>query len=106
MPERTTILLSQVANVVNSMSNRILTTGHTDATSFATGDGYTNWELSVDRANAARRALVLAGVDPERVGEVAGRADRKPPIAEDPFLPENRRISIVLQRQAPVLPVN
>ena len=104
MPERTRTLLSQIAKVVNSMPNRILITGHTDATSFATGDGYTNWELSADRANAARRALVTAGVDPERIGEVAGRADQEPLIVADPFLPENRRISIVLQRQAPVLP--
>ena len=102
IPERTTILLSQIAKVVNSMPNRILITDHTDATSFGTGDGYTNWELSADRANAARRALVVAGVDPERVGEVAGRADQEPLIAENPFLPEDRRISIVLQRQAPV----
>jgi chemotaxis protein MotB len=88
------------------MSNRILITGHTDATSFATEDGYANWELSADRANAARRALVVAGADPECVGEVARRADQEPLIAEDPSLPANRRISIVLQRQAPVLPPN
>ena len=106
MPDRTKSLLLRIAKVVNSMPNRILITGHTDATPFATANGYTNWELSADRANATRRMLVTAGVDPERIAEVAGRADQELLIKDDPFLPENRRISIVLQRVESVLPPN
>ena len=68
--------------------------GHTDDLRFRT-DAYTNWELSADRANAARRVALAAGLPPGRVSEVSGRADRQP-LRGDARAPENRRISLIM----------
>ncbi len=106
MPERTRTLINQIAQVVASLPNNISVSGHTDATPFQRADGYGNWELSAERANASRRALTSAGISTDRITQVVGKADTDPLNAADPFLPENRRISIVLQRQVPVLPPN
>ena len=103
MAERTRMLLGQIAQVISRLPNDVSITGHTDATPFGSGK-YTNWELSADRALASRRALIEQGVDEKRIVRVVGRADQEPLIEEDPFLPENRRISIILLRGAPVLP--
>ena len=104
MKPRTRALLGQIAQVINELPNRVAISGHTDATPFQTEGGYTNWELSSDRANAARRALVDSGVPFERIALVTGKADTEPFDASDPFLPTNRRISIVLRRGTSVLP--
>ena len=93
---RTQKLLALVGQAVKDMPNKLAISGHTDATPFAGTDGRTNWELSSDRANAARRVLVQGGVDPTKIGTVNGRADTEPFIAENPADPRNRRISIVL----------
>ena len=69
--------------------------GHTDSNPSLT-EGYSNWELSADRANSARRILEAAGVAPERVRAVSGLADTRPLLPASPDLPANRRISIVL----------
>ena len=69
--------------------------GHTDAASYGT-PSYTNWELSVDRANAARRILLESGLAPTRIREVRGHADRSPLIADDPLDPTNRRVTILI----------
>lgn len=106
MPERTRALINQIASVIQSLPNNVSVSGHTDATPFQRADGYGNWELSADRANASRRALSQAGINMDRITQVVGKADTDPLNAADPFLPENRRISIVLLRQAPVLPPN
>ncbi len=103
MAERTRMLLGQIAQVISRLPNDVSITGHTDATPFGSGK-YTNWELSTDRALASRRALIAEGVDEKRISRVVGRADQEPLIEEDPFLPENRRISIILLRGASVLP--
>jgi chemotaxis protein MotB len=103
MQDRTRMLLGQIAQVISRLPNEVAITGHTDATPFGSGD-YTNWELSTDRALSSRRALVAEGVEEKRIVRVVGRADQEPLIEEDPFLPENRRISIVLLRGASVLP--
>ena len=103
MAPRTRMLLGQIAQVISRLPNDVSITGHTDATPFGSGD-YTNWELSTDRALASRRTLIAQGVDKNRIVQVVGRADQDPLIEEDPFLPENRRISIILLRGAPVLP--
>ncbi len=100
MFEHTRTLLALVAEVVDRMSNKIAVTGHTDATPYATQSGYSNWELSTDRANSSRRALVDHGLPANRIARVAGLADREPLIADDPSDPRNRRISIVLLREA------
>jgi len=92
-------LMGLVAKVVSKLPNKISVTGHTDATPFANKSGtYGNWELSSDRANASRRALIAAGLSPERIAKVVGEADRDPLVAGDPTSPRNRRISIVLLR--------
>ena len=96
MHEYTRHLLYKVAEVVRRMDNRIAISGHTDATPYADHSGYSNWELSTDRANASRRVLLEAGLPEDRIARVAGRAEKDPLISEDPFDPRNRRISIVL----------
>jgi chemotaxis protein MotB len=103
MAPHTRKLLAQIAQVVSRLPNNLSISGHTDASPFQRGD-YGNWELSADRALASRRVLIESGIDPDRIAKVSGRADHEPLVAEDPFLPENRRISIVLLRGATVLP--
>ncbi|MDF2366501.1 flagellar motor protein MotB [Sneathiella sp.] len=98
-------LVGQIAQSIEELPNSLSISGHTDSASFNGGD-YTNWELSSDRANASRRALLDAGLAPDRIEKVAGRADMDPLIADDPSNPGNRRISIVLLRETPVLPPN
>jgi len=100
---RTQHLLETVATVIERLPNRISISGHTD-TSAPSRAGYSNWDLSADRANAARRILERAGVDADRIYQVAGKGDREPLYPDDPDLPANRRISIVLLREAPVMP--
>lgn len=99
MFDHTRKVLQLVADVVKTMPQQISITGHTDAKRFAGGDtGYTNWELSADRANASRRALVQLGVPTERVLKVVGEAEKDPLLADDPDNARNRRIAIVLLR--------
>ncbi|WP_374655698.1 flagellar motor protein MotB [Dongia sp.] len=96
MAEKSRRLLGLVAQAVKDMPNKLAISGHTDATPFVGAGGRTNWELSSDRANAARRVLVENGVDPGHVRNVVGRADNDPFVKENPNDPQNRRISIVL----------
>jgi chemotaxis protein MotB len=93
-------LMALVALVVQKLPNKVSITGHTDAAPYAFGRYYTNWELSADRANASRRELVSDGVSSDRIEKVVGLADRDPLVPEDPRAPRNRRISIVLLREA------
>ncbi|SLN44466.1 flagellar motor protein MotB [Oceanibacterium hippocampi] len=98
--DRAKALMGQIARAITNMPNQIAISGHTDATPFRENNGYSNWELSADRANASRRALVEAGVPPDRFAEVTGRAARDPMLVDDPTNPGNRRISILLLRTA------
>ena len=100
MHDQMAVLINKIAEVVARVPNRISITGHTDATPYRSTNGYGNWELSADRANASRRALLRAGVSPARIAYVTGKADTEPLIKEDPKLPANRRISIVLLRES------
>lgn len=93
-------LFAMVAQVVGKMPNRISVSGHTDARPYRSERGYTNWELSSDRANAARRLLSEGGLPVERIALVQGRADTEPLVPEDPMSARNRRISLVLLREA------
>jgi chemotaxis protein MotB len=97
-------LLGSVAGTVGKLPNRIVVTGHTDATPFASQTAYGNWELSADRANATRRGLAAAGIQESRFYEVAGKAGTEPLLPEDPKNAANRRISILLLRQAEPAP--
>jgi chemotaxis protein MotB len=99
MNPRSRELLMKVAEVVKTLPNKIEISGHTDAQPYPGGRDYTNWELSADRANASRRVLVAAGIDPDRLQKIEGRADTDPFVAADPFDPQNRRISIILLRE-------
>ena len=100
MEEPAQNLMALVALVVQKLPNRISITGHTDSTPYAWGRSYGNWELSADRANASRRELVNDGVPLARIDKVVGLADRDPLVSDDPRSPHNRRISIVLLREA------
>ncbi len=91
-------LLEQVARVVRSMPQDIAISGHTDGTRYAAESAYTNWELSSDRANAARRMLAQFGVGEQRIARVVGMAATEPLKPHDPDHPGNRRLSLVLIR--------
>ena len=101
---RTRVLLQQVARIVDRLPNRIAITGHTDAAKFVGPGGVTNWELSAARANAARAVLAAEGIDSDRIFEVSGKAGSDPLLPDDPYASSNRRISILLMREAPVIP--
>jgi chemotaxis protein MotB len=77
--------------------------GHTDA-STAASSGPSNWELSSQRANAALDVILDAGIPEHRIAEVRGKAGAEPLFPDDPYLPGNRRLSITLLREAPVIP--
>ena len=94
-------ILFRLAAIVKRLTNRISVTGHTDSTPYANTDGYSNWELSTDRANASRRVLIEAGLDPHRFAQVVGKADQEPLLPDDPTNPRNRRISIVVLSAVP-----
>jgi len=98
-------LLEAVAKVIDGLPNRISISGHTD-TSSPPNAAYTNWNLSTDRANAALRILKANGIPDDRISQVVGKASAEPLYPDDPDQPGNRRISIVLLREAPVLPVD
>lgn len=89
-------ILFELAKPLGSVPNKLSITGHTDATPFGGRPGYTNWELSADRANTARRALVAGGVRPEQIGRVVGLSDSVLFDQDDPTAPVNRRISIIV----------
>jgi chemotaxis protein MotB len=103
--DRAKVLLQAVAKVVNKLPNRITIAGHTSAS--AGGDKpASDWALSSSRADTSRQILQAAGVDADRIYQVAGKAASDPLYPDDPLLPGNRRITIVLLREAPVLPPN
>ena len=104
MTDQTKLLLQKISQIVAKLPNKLSITGHTDATPFRTQNGYGNWELSSDRANASRRALIDAGVDPHRITQVIGKADQDPLLPNDVYNASNRRISIVLLRDRPPVP--
>jgi len=87
--------LEVVARALVPLPNGVVIEGHTDASTYGSGR-YTNWELSTDRANAARRVLVESGLAFERVIEVRGYADRHLLNPNDPMGAENRRVTILV----------
>lgn len=95
-------MLNLVAKVVMQMPQKLAISGHTDATPFRSGEtGYSNWELSADRALTSRRVLRGSGVPENRFAQVVGKADGEPLVTDNPKDPRNRRISIVLLRDHP-----
>ncbi len=89
-------LLTNISLIIAALPNDLSIRGHTDASPFATETGYSNWELSADRANASRRIIMDSGVEEERIENVMGKAANTPFIEEDPLDPRNRRITIIL----------
>ena len=96
MYDYTRKLMQVVAGVVTGMPNDISIRGHTDSYQYAPGAKYTNWELSADRANSSRRALLADGVPAKRLANIMGKADKEHLVAENPTDARNRRISIIL----------
>lgn len=93
-------VLHALAPILDKVQNKISITGHTDATPYGVGAKYTNWELSADRANAARRAL-LEGTYPEaKVATVQGMGSAAPLLIDKPGEPINRRIAIIVLKKA------
>jgi chemotaxis protein MotB len=92
----TTAILHELAPYLGSVPNRISLTGHTDVRPYPSTNGYTNWELSADRANAARRALTAGGLADEKISRVVGLSSSVLFDKNDPQSPINRRISIVV----------
>ncbi len=89
-------ILEEVGTVLASKNKSISIAGHTDSSGYHSNSEYTNWELSADRANAARRLLLNGGVDAKRIAQVVGLADTVPFDKENPYNPRNRRISIIV----------
>ena len=90
-------LLVKLAQELGKLPNKVSIEGHTDSKPFAAKGDYGNWELSADRANAARRLMQQAGLRDDQVTQVRGYADQKLRKPDDPLDPGNRRISLIVQ---------
>jgi len=91
-------VLAEIARGICGLPNPIRIAGHTDRHLFPVNSTYTNWELSADRANAARRVLESNCVSPAQIQRIMGYADTEPLLPEDPFSTSNRRIAIMIVR--------
>jgi chemotaxis protein MotB len=96
LQDYTSAILKELSSYLNSVPNRITIAGHTDVTPYVNPHGYTNWELSADRANAARRALIDGGLEQEKIGRVVGMGSVALFDRENARNPINRRISIIV----------
>ncbi len=101
--DRARTLLRAISRIINQLPNRITISGHTSISPNGRTQS-SDWALSSARADVARQLLQGFGVTPDRVYQVAGKANSDPLFPDDPMLAGNRRISIVLLREAPVLP--
>jgi chemotaxis protein MotB len=96
--EAGTELIQVLATELVKLPNKVAIEGHTDSTPYGRAE-YSNWELSSDRANAARRILVGNGLDQDRISQVRGFADQRLLMKTDPMNPSNRRISIIVRNE-------
>ncbi len=93
-------ILREISKALNDVPNRISISGHTDAHNYSGGErGYSNWELSADRANASRRELMAGGLDESKIARVVGLASSIMFDPKDPLNPINRRISIIVMNK-------
>lgn len=101
-------LLALLATELKTLPNKLLLEGHTDAAKYSEKANYSNWELSADRANAARRLMQQDGVRGDQVTQVRAYADQLLRVRKDPFDPSNRRITILVKNDGgsslPVVP--
>ncbi len=96
----TSAILHEIARALNQVPNKISLSGHTDAQTYSFGDrGYSNWELSADRANASRRELIIGGLNEGKIVRVVGLSSVVLFDKNDPLNPVNRRISIVVMNK-------
>ena len=89
-------VLRVVAGELQALPNPIIIEGHTDSRPYVSSSEYSNWDLSTDRANSARRAVEKFGVQPARIIQVRGYADKKLRYPQQPYDIRNRRISVVI----------
>jgi chemotaxis protein MotB len=90
-------ILHEIGKVLNEVDSKVALSGHTDAAQYAGGErGYSNWELSADRANASRRELIGGGMSTDKIVRVVGLAESSLLVKDDPKSPLNRRISIIV----------
>jgi chemotaxis protein MotB len=93
-------ILHEIGKMLNQVPNKISLSGHTDAQLYAYGDkGYSNWELSADRANASRRELIAGGIENDKIVRVVGLSSAVLFDKQDPLNPINRRISIIVMNK-------
>lgn len=97
-------LLALLAGELKTLPNALLIEGHTDAARYSSDATYTNWELSADRANSARRLMQQDGVRADQVTQVRGYADQMLRVKANPFDPSNRRISILVKNDGAAMP--
>ena len=90
-------ILIALSKELGSIPNKIAVEGHTDSKPYSGKSNYTNWELSVDRANAARRLMQQNGIRDDQIMQVRGFADQRLRKADDPLDPSNRRVSLIVQ---------
>jgi chemotaxis protein MotB len=100
LKDYTTQILHEVAKYLNTVPNRISLSGHTDSNAFGATRNYSNWELSADRANAARRALLEGGLEQAKIARVVGLASSVLFDKQNPYNPINRRISIIVMTKS------
>jgi chemotaxis protein MotB len=97
-------LLALLAGELKTLPNNLLIEGHTDATPYSADRNYSNWELSADRANSARRLLQADGVRSNQVTQIRGYADQLLRVKDNPYDPSNRRISILVKNVSAGVP--
>jgi chemotaxis protein MotB len=89
--------LQEIGKMLNEVPNRLSLSGHTDAMPYSSGEkGYSNWELSADRANSSRRELVAGGMAENKMLRVVGLSSEVMLDSKDPYNPINRRISLIV----------
>jgi chemotaxis protein MotB len=93
-------VLENLARAILPLSNRITIEGHTDSRQYVSGHVYSNWELSADRTNSARKIMESSGLAPGRVDRLVGHADRVLLVPNDPLDARNRRIAIIIRRHS------
>ncbi len=93
-------ILHEIGKTLNDVPNKVSISGHTDAALYGGGDkGYSNWELSADRANATRRELIFGGMDEKKIVRVVGLSSAVLFNKDDPLSPVNRRISLIVMNK-------
>lgn len=99
-------MINEIGGSIQALPNRVTVQGHTDGGNFTGPQGGSNWSLSADRANSALKVLDQSGVTSDRFFEVTGKAGSEPLYPDQPTRSENRRITILILREAPVVPPN